>query len=90
VAFTSTADALLVSSAPIEQIGDIAGAAGITLHELAGQRGSLEEAFMQLTGDSVEYSGGSTAAELHTMAPAAAPGGPPLPSTPPSTPTAGA
>ncbi len=73
VAFTSTADALLVSSAPIEQIGDIAGAAGITLHELAGQRGSLEEAFMQLTGDSVEYSGGSTAAELHTMAPAAAP-----------------
>ena len=28
---------------------------GIVLHELCPQRGSLEEAFMQLTGDSVEY-----------------------------------
>jgi ABC-2 type transport system ATP-binding protein len=25
------------------------------LHELSPQRGSLEEAFIQLTGDSVEY-----------------------------------
>ena len=43
--------------APIEQVGDIAGAAGITLHELTPQVGSLEEAFIQLTGDSVEYGG---------------------------------
>jgi len=90
VAYTQATDALVVTDAPMEQIGDIAGSAGSTLQELAGPRRSLEEAFMQLTGDSVEYSGGSTAAELHTMAPAAAPGGPPLPSTPPSTPTAGA
>ncbi|GAA3354171.1 hypothetical protein GCM10020366_09980 [Saccharopolyspora gregorii] len=25
------------------------------LHELSPQRGSLEEAFMQITGDAVEY-----------------------------------
>jgi ABC-2 type transport system ATP-binding protein len=55
--------ALTVHSAPIERIGDLAGAAGITLHELAGVQGSLEEAFMQLTGDSVEYGG-------HAMTPA--------------------
>ena len=47
--------ALVVSGSPMEQIGDLAGAAGITLHELAGQTGSLEEAFMRLTGESVEY-----------------------------------
>jgi len=102
VAYISEPDALVVNDAPIEQIGDIAGAAGITLHELANQRGSLEEAFMQLTGDSVEYSAGTAAPGLHTMAPGAVPGappgatpgpalaGPPLPTTPPSTPTAGA
>jgi ABC-2 type transport system ATP-binding protein len=47
--------ALEVTGAPIEQIGDLAGQANITLHELATQSGSLEEAFIQLTGDSVEY-----------------------------------
>jgi ABC-2 type transport system ATP-binding protein len=47
--------ALIVSGSAIEQIGDVAGAAGITLHELATQTGSLEEAFMSLTGESVEY-----------------------------------
>lgn len=48
-------DALLVSGASIEQIGEAAGAAGITLHELSPHNGSLEEAFMQLTGQSVEF-----------------------------------
>jgi ABC-2 type transport system ATP-binding protein len=48
---------LIVHNAPIERVGDLAAAAGITLHELAGVQGSLEEAFMQLTGDSVEYGG---------------------------------
>ncbi|HWD83057.1 MAG TPA: ABC transporter ATP-binding protein [Kribbella sp.] len=36
-------------------IGETAAAKGITLHELSLQRGSLEQAFMQMTGDSVEY-----------------------------------
>jgi ABC-2 type transport system ATP-binding protein len=38
-----------------DQIGEAAAAHGIVLHELTLQRGSLEQAFMQLTGDSVEY-----------------------------------
>lgn len=47
--------ALSVSGASSDQIGDIAAANGVVLHELSPQRGSLEEAFMQLTGDAVEY-----------------------------------
>ncbi|GGU19996.1 ABC transporter ATP-binding protein [Lentzea flava] len=47
--------ALSVSGATSDQIGDIAAANGVVLHELSPQRGSLEEAFMQLTGDAVEY-----------------------------------
>ena len=34
-----------------DQIGELAAANGVVLHELSPQRGSLEEAFMQLTGD---------------------------------------
>ena len=55
LAFTDADNALIVTGAPTEQIGDLAGAAGITLHELSPQAGSLEEAFIQLTADSVEY-----------------------------------
>lgn len=38
-----------------DQIGEIAFAAGVTLYELTPQRASLEEVFMDLTADSVEY-----------------------------------
>jgi ABC-2 type transport system ATP-binding protein len=38
-----------------DEIGDIAAAHMIALHELAPQQASLEEAFMALTHDSVEY-----------------------------------
>ena len=38
-----------------EQIGDLAFGEGIRLHELTTVRASLEEAFMELTADSVEY-----------------------------------
>ena len=55
LAFTDVDNALIVTGAPTEQIGDLAGGAGISLHELSPQSGSLEEAFIQLTGDSVEY-----------------------------------
>ncbi|WP_329788464.1 ATP-binding cassette domain-containing protein [Lentzea sp. DG1S-22] len=47
--------ALSVTGATSDQIGDIAAANDVVLHELSPQRGSLEEAFMQLTGDAVEY-----------------------------------
>ncbi|MFJ5233651.1 ABC transporter ATP-binding protein [Kitasatospora sp. NPDC088391] len=39
-------------------LGDLAAAHGITLHELSPQQASLEEAFMQMTADSVEYQAG--------------------------------
>jgi ABC-2 type transport system ATP-binding protein len=48
-------NSLIVSGLDIERIGEIAAANQLVLHELSPQRGSLEEAFMQLTGDSVEY-----------------------------------
>ena len=47
--------ALIVSGMDSSQIGELAAANRAVLHELSPQRGSLEEAFMQLTGDSVEY-----------------------------------
>jgi len=42
---------LLVRGLPIEQIGDQACTAGIPLHGLAPQIGSLEDLFMEWTGD---------------------------------------
>jgi len=44
-----------------EDIADRALAAGIPLYELTPQRASLEEAYMELTEESVEYHGGTTA-----------------------------
>lgn len=43
------------------RIGDLALAGGIPLHHLAPARASLEEAFMELTADSVEYQAGAPA-----------------------------
>ena len=48
-------DGLTVAGATTDQIGDIAAANGVVLHELSPQTGSLEQAFMRLTGDAVEY-----------------------------------
>ena len=53
---TSNADgSLLVQGLPTERVGDVAFEAGVRLHELAQTRASLEQAFMELTADSVEY-----------------------------------
>jgi ABC-2 type transport system ATP-binding protein len=46
---------LLVQGMAADKIGDIAFDKGIRLHELTNVRASLEEAFMALTADSVEY-----------------------------------
>lgn len=40
------------------QVGRVAGAGGILLEELAARASSLEEAFMELTGDSVQFTTG--------------------------------
>jgi ABC-2 type transport system ATP-binding protein len=47
--------ALAVTGLDGQAIGDVALAEGIALHELSPQNASLEEAFMELTKDSVEY-----------------------------------
>ncbi len=43
-------------------IGDLAARLGVVLHELSPQTASLEEAFMELTRDSVEFRGEAVAA----------------------------
>ncbi len=48
-------NSLVVSGMDSAAVGELAAAKGVVLHELSPQRGSLEEAFIQLTGDSVEY-----------------------------------
>ena len=49
---------LLVRGLTTDAIGDIAFEQGIRVHELSALRASLEEAFMELTADSVEYHAG--------------------------------
>ena len=49
--------ALSVAGLTTDEIGIAAGEAGITLLELSPQAASLEEAFMELTHDSLEFSG---------------------------------
>ncbi|MEW2329798.1 ATP-binding cassette domain-containing protein [Micromonospora chersina] len=60
VAITGGEPGLLeVTGLTREQIGDRAAAAGLTLHELSATEASLEEAFMTMTRDAVEYAGTS-------------------------------
>jgi ABC-2 type transport system ATP-binding protein len=49
------ADALSVTGLEAPRIGEIAAANRIVLHELTPRLASLEEAYMELTADSVEY-----------------------------------
>jgi ABC-2 type transport system ATP-binding protein len=56
VAVSETGDGVLaVSGVSTDQVGRLAGAAGITLLELTAQQASLEEAFVDLTRDAVEF-----------------------------------
>ncbi len=48
-------DSLEVTDADPERVGEVAAAHGLVLHELSPQRASLEEAFMRLTHETVEY-----------------------------------
>ncbi|AHC23942.1 MULTISPECIES: ATP-binding cassette domain-containing protein [Mycobacteriaceae] len=50
-------DALLVPGST-EQIGELAAEHGIVLHELSARQTSLEEAYLGLTDDAVQYRGG--------------------------------
>ncbi len=51
-----------------ERIGELAAARRLVLHELTPQRASLEDAYMALTGDSVEYRTGSATPKLEIAA----------------------
>ncbi|MGP4100949.1 ABC transporter ATP-binding protein [Nonomuraea sp. KM90] len=50
-------DELLVTGMSAPDVGRLAAAEGVTLHELTLRPASLEEAFMELTRDAVEYGG---------------------------------
>ena len=54
-ASTDEDGAIEVRGMTAEQIGDLAFSGGIRLHELTTVRASLEEAYMEVTADSVEY-----------------------------------
>ncbi|WP_091096934.1 ABC transporter ATP-binding protein [Micromonospora citrea] len=47
--------ALEANGAQASEIGELAAAHGLTVHEVSTQSATLEEAFMRLTGDTVEY-----------------------------------
>ncbi|MZD56205.1 ATP-binding cassette domain-containing protein [Streptomyces sp. SID5606] len=51
----SGAEVLEVDGDKSEAVGELAARNQVVLHELSPQRASLEEAFMQLTAESVEY-----------------------------------
>lgn len=51
--------AYTVTGLPADRIGELAFAHGVRLHELSPHSASLEEAFMELTAESVEYSAGA-------------------------------
>jgi ABC-2 type transport system ATP-binding protein len=61
---SSSATELLVEGVPAADIGDLAARHGLPLHELVPLHPSLEEAFMELTKESVQYHGRTDGALL--------------------------
>ncbi len=57
---------LLVEDSTAEDVGEIANSSHIPLHHLSEVRPSLEQAYLELTGDCVEYHGGSAQLPLTT------------------------
>ena len=56
--------ALAVTGLSASAIGELSGRSGIFLHELSPQAASLEDAFMELTRDSVEFHGSVSPAQM--------------------------
>ncbi|MET9858604.1 ATP-binding cassette domain-containing protein [Streptomyces smyrnaeus] len=75
---TGADGALEVDGGEAPRIGELAAANGVVLHELSTQRASLEEAFMRLTAQSVEYHAYAPGADGTQLPQGAAP-----PQTPP-------
>lgn len=57
-------DLLLVPGAGVEQIGALAHAAGLLLHELSLHQASLEEAYVDMTRGAVEYAAPAVTQEV--------------------------
>jgi ABC-2 type transport system ATP-binding protein len=56
--------ALAVQGPAYSRIGEIAAAHGLVIHELAVRQASLEEAYLEITDESVEYRGAATSAGI--------------------------
>jgi ABC-2 type transport system ATP-binding protein len=61
--------ALAVTGITAVAIGDLAAANGLAIHELSPQEASLEEAYMELTRDSLEYQAGVPGARAPIIPP---------------------
>lgn len=65
------ADTLTTTEAPARQVGETAAAAGVVIYELTTQRASLEDAYLTLTSDQVEYATGAAGRSPGQTAPTA-------------------
>ena len=70
---TDAEGTLTVRLLDAERIGDLAGRAGLVLHELSPQRASLEEAFMERTHDIRDYDVGDSTGTIDSPLPALVP-----------------
>jgi ABC-2 type transport system ATP-binding protein len=68
-----TDGALVISGLSSGDIGDLALAAGIAIHQLIDERASLEEAFLELTQGAVDYRPEAIATDAERPAPPATP-----------------
>jgi hypothetical protein len=57
----STTDFVQSASHSTVRVGRLAAAAGVVLTELSVHRASLEDAFMHITGQDIEYTAGNSA-----------------------------
>jgi ABC-2 type transport system ATP-binding protein len=64
----SEGDLLVVNGLTAPQLGELASSGGVVLHELTPAAGSLEEAYLTLTQDDVEYHAGGTGTTAPTPA----------------------
>ncbi|MDV2433866.1 hypothetical protein RAE05_11280, partial [Corynebacterium tuberculostearicum] len=64
---------LEVANQTTDFLGQLAYSTGVPLNELSLKRASLEDAFMELTGDSVQYHGSTGAQTTGTATPLARP-----------------
>ena len=75
---------LEVTGSSAETVGDLAAARGIPLHELTPFTGSLEDAYMSLTAESVEYHSAGPDELRADFRPSTTPAAPPPPAAPPA------